>query len=227
MSWPAMVAAHATVPEAGGRDGAWPLISTCTAVRKGAAKEAGSRERRVDHDRLRPWYTAVTRRGRPSSPGWPLRCQRLPNLRSRTFKCNCRALRRYQPFKCGSVHPAPTNGGYHQTGAPEGTPAPWVRAVTSPPAPGRRAGRLRTWRRLGLGSGACPVPVLGAAQADRSTGWCGETSLRWSFIAAGRGSRDAVRPAGTIAAEARRPWRTRSRAWPEPDQPFHPVHPVR
>ena len=42
MSWPAMVAAHATVPEAGGRDDAWPLISTCTAVRKGAAKEAGN-----------------------------------------------------------------------------------------------------------------------------------------------------------------------------------------
>ncbi len=36
-----VVAAHATVPKAGGRDGAWPLISTCTAVRKGAAKEVG------------------------------------------------------------------------------------------------------------------------------------------------------------------------------------------
>jgi len=42
------------------------------------------------------------------------------------------ALRRYQPFKCGSFHPTPTNGGYHQTGALEGTPTPWVRAVTSP-----------------------------------------------------------------------------------------------
>ena len=73
MSWPAMVAAHATVPEAGGRDCTWPLISTCTAVRKGAAKEAGNPERGVDHDRLRPWYTAVTRRGRPSRPGWPHR----------------------------------------------------------------------------------------------------------------------------------------------------------
>ena len=41
MSWPAMVAPHATVPEAGGRDCTWPLISTCTAVRKGAVKEAG------------------------------------------------------------------------------------------------------------------------------------------------------------------------------------------
>jgi hypothetical protein len=60
----------------------------------------GSRERRVDHDRLRPWYKAVTRRGRPSRPGWPHRCQRLPNLRSRTFRCNCRALRPYQPFGC-------------------------------------------------------------------------------------------------------------------------------
>jgi hypothetical protein len=37
--------------------------------RREAAKEAGSWERRVDHDRLRPWYTAVTRRGRPSRPG--------------------------------------------------------------------------------------------------------------------------------------------------------------
>ena len=41
ISWPAVVAAHATVPEAGGRDGTWPLISTCTAVGKEAAKEAG------------------------------------------------------------------------------------------------------------------------------------------------------------------------------------------
>jgi len=52
-------------PEAGGRDCTWPLISTCTAVRKGAAKESqgkwGIREREVDHARLRPWYTAVTR----------------------------------------------------------------------------------------------------------------------------------------------------------------------
>ena len=36
-----MVAAHATVPEAGGRDGTWPPIGTCTAVSKGAAREAG------------------------------------------------------------------------------------------------------------------------------------------------------------------------------------------
>ena len=41
VSWPAMVAAHATVPEAGGRDCTWPPMSTCTAVRKGAAKETG------------------------------------------------------------------------------------------------------------------------------------------------------------------------------------------
>jgi hypothetical protein len=34
ISWPAVVAAHATVPEAGGRDCTWPLISTCTAVEK-------------------------------------------------------------------------------------------------------------------------------------------------------------------------------------------------
>jgi hypothetical protein len=32
-------------------------------------------------------------------------------------------LRPYQSFKCGSVHPTPTNGGYHQTGALEGTQA--------------------------------------------------------------------------------------------------------
>jgi hypothetical protein len=36
-----VVAARATVPEAGGRDGTWPLISMCTAVGKEAAKEAG------------------------------------------------------------------------------------------------------------------------------------------------------------------------------------------
>jgi len=41
VSWPTMVGAHATVPEAGGQDYTGPLISTCTAVRKGAAKEAG------------------------------------------------------------------------------------------------------------------------------------------------------------------------------------------
>ena len=41
VSCPAMVAAHATVPEAGGQDYTGPLISTCTAVRKGAAREAG------------------------------------------------------------------------------------------------------------------------------------------------------------------------------------------
>ena len=41
VSWPAMIAAHATVPEAGGRDCTWAPISTWTAVRKGAAREAG------------------------------------------------------------------------------------------------------------------------------------------------------------------------------------------
>ena len=71
-----MVAAHATVPEAGG-DCTWPLISG------------------YGHGN-----TAVTRRGRPSRPGWPHRCQRLPNLRSRTFRCTCRALSPYQPFGC-------------------------------------------------------------------------------------------------------------------------------
>ena len=71
-----MLAAHATVPEAGG-DCTWPLISG------------------YGHGN-----TAVTRRGRPSRPGWPHRCQRLPNLRSRTFRCTCRALSPYQPFGC-------------------------------------------------------------------------------------------------------------------------------
>ncbi len=42
MSWPAMVAAHPAVPEAGSRDGAWPLISTRTAVRKRPAEETGN-----------------------------------------------------------------------------------------------------------------------------------------------------------------------------------------
>jgi hypothetical protein len=65
-----------------GRDRTWPLISTCTAVRKDRPGKRGSRGRRVDHDRLRSWYTAVTRRGRPSRAGWPHRCQYLPNLRS-------------------------------------------------------------------------------------------------------------------------------------------------
>ena len=41
MSRPTMVAAHATVSKAGRRDWTGPLISTCTAVRKGAAEEAG------------------------------------------------------------------------------------------------------------------------------------------------------------------------------------------
>ena len=36
VSWPALVAAHPTVPEAGERDGTGPLISTCTAIRKEA-----------------------------------------------------------------------------------------------------------------------------------------------------------------------------------------------
>jgi hypothetical protein len=61
--------------------------------------------------------------------------QRLPNLRSRTVRCNCRTLRPYQPFKSGSVQPAPTNGGYHQTGALEGTLGTIRRAwALNPPA---------------------------------------------------------------------------------------------
>ena len=88
-----MVAAHATVPEAGG-DCTWPRISG------------------YGHGN-----TAVTRRGRPSRPGWPHRCQRLPNLRSRTFRCTCRALSPYQPFGCAFGARSVLGGG--QIGRPD------------------------------------------------------------------------------------------------------------
>ena len=165
----------------------------------------GSRERRVGHDRLSPWYTAVTRRGRPSCPGWPYRCQRLPNL-SGASSARCAHI---SHSGAGLSIRHPRTAVTTRPARFEGTPKPWVRAVTSPSATGRRAGRLRitlheqtltlippsetrpapvftptppfgTWRCLGLDSGACPMPVLGAAQADRRTGWCRETSLRRS-----------------------------------------------
>ena len=179
MSWPAMVAAHATAPEAGGGIAHGRRSARAPPSGRQRPRKWVSRERRVDHDRLRPWYTAVTRRG-PAVAPWlaaPLPAPAGSSLKDLQVQPS-----RAAPISAIQARVCPSDT--HERRLPpdwrfEGTRHPGVRAVTSRPATGLWAGRLeghpaapdaRT-RRPAAAPQACPAhcPELTVARTLASS----------------------------------------------------------